>query len=96
MGVECRSRSSPGESASVRRAVPAPAGQGASVPLPRGLTDDERLALVALQEAHSAPPAGSSVWRFLESAGLVWVDRHVMPPTVRLTPDGRAYRVDER
>ena len=67
------------------------------MPLPRALTTEERSALVALQEAQIAPPpAAAPVWRFLESAGLVWIDRHVMPPTVRLTPDGRAYRLDEQ
>jgi hypothetical protein len=66
------------------------------VPLPRALTTEERSALVALQEAQPAPPAVAPVWRFLESAGLVWIDRHVLPPTVRLTPDGRAYGADDR
>jgi hypothetical protein len=66
------------------------------VPLPRALTPQERAALVALQEGQFAPPAAATVWRFLESAGLVWIDRHVLPPTVRLTPDGRAYDVDAR
>jgi hypothetical protein len=66
------------------------------VALRRALTTQERAALVALQEGQFAPAATTPVWRFLESAGLVWIDRHVIPPAVRLTPDGRAYEVDER
>ncbi|MDP9255643.1 MAG: hypothetical protein M3Q31_03670 [Actinomycetota bacterium] len=56
-----------------------------------GLNDEEDAAIHALQEAAPAPPADHPVWAYLVSTSLVWIDKGVQPPTVRLTPYGRSY-----
>jgi hypothetical protein len=60
----------------------------------RGVNDYEYLALRQLQEGEPAPAAGFAVWGYLQSIGLVWVDRRRQPPVVRLTPEGRRYSTE--
>ena len=59
-----------------------------------GLSDEERAALRSLQEGGPAPLAEEPIWDYLESAGLVEIDREAHPKRVRLTPQGRAYPTD--
>ena len=61
---------------------------------PHGLNDEEYAAIRALQEASLASHVEHPVWTFLASSSLVWIDRSVQPPTVRLTPRGRSYPTD--
>jgi hypothetical protein len=60
----------------------------------RGVNEYEYLALRQLQQGEPAPPASFTVWGYLLSIGLVWIDRHTQPPVVRLTPEGRGYSTD--
>ena len=61
---------------------------------PHGLSDEEYDVIRALQEAAPTPPVGHPIWEYLESSGLVWIDRYTQPNAVRLTPVGRGYPHD--
>ncbi len=61
---------------------------------PHGLSDEEYVAIRALQESEPAPPTDSPLWAYLASRDLVTIDRSVKPPTVSLTPYGRTYPED--
>jgi hypothetical protein len=61
---------------------------------PYGLTDDEYRAIRQLQDGVPAPPWHCPVWIGPLSASIVWIDRSVDPPAVRLTSDGRTYPSD--
>jgi CelD/BcsL family acetyltransferase involved in cellulose biosynthesis len=74
-------------------AAPLPA-YAAPVARSHGLNDEEHAAIRALQEAAPTPPVEHPVWVCLVSSSLVWIDRGVMPATVRLTPTGRSYPTD--
>jgi len=62
------------------------------MPLTNGLSDEELVALRALQQERDAPVAEDPIWDYLVSAKLVWIDRDAHPHQVRLTPEGRAYQ----
>jgi hypothetical protein len=57
----------------------------------KGLSDEEREALRALQQGGPAPIAEDPVWDYLVSAGLVTIDRDAHPHRLRLTDEGRAH-----
>jgi hypothetical protein len=59
-----------------------------------GLSDEEHAAVLELLEGRSVLPWDHRIWTFPIAAGLVWVDRDVRPPTVRLTLVGRRYGSD--
>jgi hypothetical protein len=61
---------------------------------PYGLDDDEYHAIRQLQKGSAAPPWHHPVWIGPVSAGVVWIDRSVEQPTVRLTSDGFTYPRD--
>ena len=65
-----------------------------AVTRPHGLNDDEYAALRQLQRGALAPPVEHPVWTYLLAQNLVRIDWDVRPPTVRLTPGGRAYPED--
>jgi hypothetical protein len=60
----------------------------------RDLTLEEFEALSRLQEGSPAPEEDDPVWESLISLRLVWRDDSVRPPRMRLTSEGRMYRVD--
>lgn len=61
------------------------------MPHPWELTDEQFEAMRALQRGESCPPANASVWPFLLSLSMVWIDESSEPPVVRLTSIGRNY-----
>jgi hypothetical protein len=65
------------------------------MPQTNGLSNEELVALRALQREGDAPVAEDPIWDYLVSANLVWIDREVHPHRARLTPEGRAYLVGE-
>lgn len=69
----------------------APMGTPPAVRTPPFLYDAERAALRQLQIGAPAPPAEHPVWGYLLAAGLVWTDRELQPPAMRLTEAGRSH-----
>jgi hypothetical protein len=65
------------------------------MPQTNGLSDEELVALRALQQEGDAPVAEDPIWDYLVSANLVWIDLEVHPHRARLTPEGQAYPVGE-
>jgi hypothetical protein len=58
------------------------------------LSEEELVALRALQQGGDGPSAEDPIWDYLVSAKLVWIDRDVHPHRARLTPEGGVYAVD--
>ena len=65
------------------------------MPQANGLSDEEFVALRALQQEGDAPVAEDPIWDYLVSANLVWIDEDVHPHQARLIPEGRVYPMEE-
>ena len=65
------------------------------MPHTNGLSDEELVALRALQQEGDAPVAEDPIWDYLVAASLVWIDRDVHPHQARLTAEGRGYPIGE-